>query len=91
MYNIEEARKRKLHSVMDSVCQRDGRLMDIVDQRWREENKLPYEDIAVPEMELPDPEPDNGHSNETLQELEQKWTDLGLSSLHEQQNTGGQS
>jgi hypothetical protein len=42
------------------------------------------EDINVPQMELPELEPDNGPTNETLSEQEQKWTDLGLSALHEQ-------
>ena len=44
---------------MDSEVQRDGRLMDIVDQAWRED-ELPNEDVAVPQMELPELEPDNG-------------------------------
>ncbi len=68
---------------MDSEVQMDGRLMDIVDQKWRED-KLPNEDIAVPQMELPELEPDNGHSNETLREQEQKWTDLACGDFHEQ-------
>ena len=68
---------------MDSEVMRDGRLMDIVDQKWRED-KLPNEDVAVPQMELPELEPDNGHNNETLKEQEQKWTDLALGTLHEQ-------
>lgn len=49
---------------MDSEVQRDGRLMDIVDQVWRED-KLPYEDVAVPQMELPELEPDNGEGRQT--------------------------
>ena len=68
---------------MDSEAMRDGRLMDIIDEKWRED-KLPNEDIAVPQMELPELEPDNGHSNETLREQEQKWTDLALGALQEQ-------
>ena len=67
---------------MDSEVRRDGRLMDLVDQQWKEDT-LPKEDISVPQMELPEPEPDNGHNNETLKEQEQKWTDLALSQLHE--------
>ena len=41
---------------MDSVVSRDGRLLDIVDKAWKTD-KLPYEDIAVPQMELPELEP----------------------------------
>ncbi|VDI11740.1 anaphase-promoting complex subunit 13-like [Mytilus galloprovincialis] len=71
---------------MDSEVCRDGRLMDLVDEEWRKD-KLPMEDINVPQMELPELEPDNGPTNETLTEQEQKWTDLGLSVLHEQPPT----
>ena len=41
---------------MDSSVQRDGHLLDIVERSWRED-KLPYEDIAVPHTELPELEP----------------------------------
>lgn len=67
---------------------RDGRLMDIVDQAWAKD-KLPDEDVSVPQMELPELEPDNGNTNETLREQEQKWVDLALSSLQEQSTIGG--
>ena len=65
----------------DMVC--EGRLLDIVDDDWKSD-KLPDEDIAVPQMELPELEPDNGNTNETLKEQEQKWTDLALWALHDQ-------
>ncbi|XP_074652251.1 anaphase-promoting complex subunit 13-like [Tubulanus polymorphus] len=67
---------------MDSEVMRDGHLMDLCDPQWQSD-KLPMEDIAVPQMELPELEPDNGNSNETLFEQEQKWTDVALSNLHE--------
>ncbi|KAK3098600.1 hypothetical protein FSP39_021112 [Pinctada imbricata] len=70
--------------VMDSQVVRDGKLMEIIDEEWRKD-KLPMEDIQVPEMELPEPEPDNGPSSETLKEQEAKWMDLALSTLHDQQ------
>ena len=73
---------------MDSKVQRDGRQMDIVDLAWAKD-KLPDEDVAVPQMELPELEPDNGHTNETLKEQEQKWVDLALGSLQEQTGGGG--
>jgi len=67
---------------MDSEVRRTGRLMDIVDEDWQTD-RLPVEDIIVPQMELPELEPDNGTNvngnQETLREQEQKWTDLGLS------------
>jgi len=71
---------------MDSQVLRGGRLMDIVDKEWRED-RLPNEDITVPQLELPELEPENGNTTETLKEQEQKWTDLGLATLQEQPNT----
>lgn len=68
---------------MDSDVIREGRLIDVVDSKWRDD-KLPDEDIAVPMIELPDPEPDNNNINETLREQEQKWTDLALARLNGQ-------
>lgn len=67
---------------MDSQLDKDGRLMDLIDDEWRCD-KLPHEDIDVPQMELPEPEQDNGNSTETLKEIDQKWTDLGLQTLLE--------
>lgn len=53
-------------------------LIDIIDPIWKKDT-LPFEDIAVPHAELPDPEPDsNSHSTETLAEQERKWPDLAL-------------
>ena len=74
---------------MDSEVVRSGRLMDIVDQEWQDD-RLPNEDVVVPQMELPELEPENGNTQETLREQEQKWTDLGLSQIQEQPltNTG---
>ncbi|XP_020717051.1 anaphase-promoting complex subunit 13 isoform X2 [Ceratitis capitata] len=56
------------------------RLLDIVDNRWREEI-LPFDQIFVPTDKLPDPEADGGDSHLTLSEQEQKWSDLALASL----------
>ena len=67
----------------DSQVQIEGRLIDIVDNAWREE-KLPKEQIDVPANELPDPEADNGDSHMTVKEQEQKWLDLALGTLSEQ-------
>lgn len=68
---------------MDSEVRRDGRLVAMIDKEWREDIiNLPHEDIEIPVMELPDPEPDNGNPLETLKEQEQKWTDLGLSRIN---------
>ncbi|KAF6023256.1 ANAPC13 [Bugula neritina] len=67
----------------DSQCRSSRHLIDIVDPRWRSE-ALPFEDIAVPHAELPDPEPDsNGQPTETLSEQEKKWSDLALQLLNQ--------
>ena len=68
---------------MDSQVTRDVQMIDIVDDVWRKD-ELPDEDIAVPQMELPELEQENGPSTETLTEQEQKWSDLALPSLSEQ-------
>jgi hypothetical protein len=68
---------------MDSQVAAEGRLLDIVDDAWRED-QLPNDDIYVPPAELPDPEADNGDSHMTLKEQEQKWTDIALGILSEQ-------
>ena len=65
---------------MDSEVMRDGRLLDIVDDEWRWD-RLPHDDITVPQVELPDVDIDN--SMETIKEQEQKWADLALQNLNE--------
>ena len=67
---------------MDSEVERDGHLMDIVDRAWAED-KLPKEDVPVPQLELPELEPDNGNTTETITEQQQRWTDLALGNLHQ--------
>ncbi|GAB1294586.1 Anaphase-promoting complex subunit 13 [Apodemus speciosus] len=83
---------------MDSEVQRDGRILDLIDDAWRED-KLPYEDVAIPLAgslagaeccgrvthlsELPEPEQDNGGTTESVKEQEMKWADLALQGLHE--------
>ncbi|XP_059512194.1 anaphase-promoting complex subunit 13-like [Myotis daubentonii] len=67
---------------MDSEVQRDGRILDLIDDAWRED-KLPYEDVAIPLSELPEPEQDNGGTTDSVKEQEMEWTDLALQYLHE--------
>ncbi|XP_069604673.1 anaphase-promoting complex subunit 13 [Ranitomeya imitator] len=67
---------------MDSEIQRDGRILDLVDDAWKED-KLPYEDVTIPLNELPEPEQDNGGVMESVKEQEMKWADLALQYLHE--------
>lgn len=69
---------------MDSQVCVNGRLLDLIDDAWRKD-KLPLDEITVPLSELPDPESDNGDSHLTLRELEQKWNNLALESLSENQ------
>lgn len=75
----------------DSQPRTIGHLIDIIDPIWRKDS-LPFEDIAVPHRELPDPEPDsNGHGTETLAEQEQKWSDLALQLLNQHISSGNTS
>ncbi|XP_075394574.1 anaphase-promoting complex subunit 13-like [Tenrec ecaudatus] len=67
---------------MDSEVHRDGRTLDLTDDAWRED-KLPYEDVAIPKNELPKPEHDQGGTTESVKEQEVKWTHLALQYLHE--------
>ena len=72
---------------MDSEAVRDGHLMDLIDKTWCED-KLPMEDVPVPQIELPELESDNGNTNETIIEQEQRWTDLGLGNFQQQNQQG---
>lgn len=78
---------------LDSQMHREGRLVIMADKRWKEDaSSLPHEEVNIPIMELPDPEPDNGNPHETLKEIEMKWTDLALSRIATTDNataTGG--
>jgi len=60
---------------MDSDVVRNLRLVDLVDDAWREDD-LPFDDILVPVEELPDPEADSADSHLTLKEQSQKWQDV---------------
>ncbi|XP_031563627.1 anaphase-promoting complex subunit 13-like [Actinia tenebrosa] len=72
-----------------SYSHRNGRLVDIIDDEWKNE-KLPNEEIAVPEFELPPiDDTDNSGTVESLKEQEEKWTDLGISQLQESQPVNG--
>ncbi|XP_071053415.1 anaphase-promoting complex subunit 13 [Onthophagus taurus] len=67
---------------MDSQVTNEGHLIDLIDDDWRAD-KLPKDEIDVPLHELPDPEADSSDATLTLKEQEQKWTDIGLTSLSE--------
>ncbi|KPM11118.1 hypothetical protein NH340_JMT07706 [Sarcoptes scabiei] len=72
---------------MDSDLIRNGRLTFLVDANWREDvSKLPNEDVYVSNMHLPDPEPENNASKETLKELDLKWSDLALPNIANDNN-----
>ncbi|MCL4130299.1 UNVERIFIED_CONTAM: hypothetical protein GTU68_036340 [Idotea baltica] len=75
---------------MDSQVLVDGSLLEIVDAAWRTD-VLPSEEIAVPVIELPDPEPDAATQNLTLKQLENKWADLMLGNLLELQSLNSSS
>lgn len=67
----------------DAQVLRDNRVVCMVDRIWREDiHTLPHQDIYVPIMHLPDPEPDNGNVNETMKEIDLKWVDLALGRIN---------
>ena len=67
---------------MDSQVLVEGTLLEVVDSGWRTDT-LPNEDIAIPVLELPDPEPDASTPNLTLRQQENRWPDLMLGNLSE--------
>lgn len=62
---------------LDSDVRIDGMFLDLLDTEWRKD-KLPDEDIYVPIEELPEIEPDNGDTTESIKEQEKKWNDVDL-------------
>ena len=61
-------------------------LVKVIDKEWAKDT-LPAEDIAVPPMELPDPDPDDGNTHDsltTLKQIERKWSDLALNRINNQ-------
>ncbi len=52
------------------------------------QEKLSFEDIAVPLSELPPPESDSATPTETVRQLDSKWLDLNLTHLAEALNPG---
>lgn len=62
-----------------------GPLLDVVDNDWKED-KIPKEDIGVPVAELPDPDSEFGDPNLTLKKQEDKWNDLGLDVLRDEES-----
>ncbi|KAG5675558.1 hypothetical protein PVAND_005453 [Polypedilum vanderplanki] len=68
---------------MDSQPMSDERLIDIVDNEWRND-KLPDEDIQLPLDKLPDPE---DSENQTMKEVEDKWLDLAIINRHSTDDT----
>ncbi|XP_035566307.1 anaphase-promoting complex subunit 13-like [Canis lupus familiaris] len=59
---------------MASAVLRHGGILDLIDDACQED-RLPYEDVAIPLNELPEPEEYNGPI-ESVKEQKMKWTDL---------------
>lgn len=52
----------------------------LIDDQWRKE-LLAFDEISVPEKELPDPEADANDPYLSLNQLDSKWTELALSNI----------
>jgi len=69
---------------MDSEYRLEGVLVKVIDKEWLKDT-LPAEDITVPPIELPDPDPDDGNHQDalnTLKQIERKWADLALNQIN---------
>lgn len=53
--------------LMDSEVQRDGRVLDLTDDAWRED-RLPYEDVTIPQVTLHS-SPSSTHSYEDFRRM----------------------
>lgn len=62
-----------------------GHYLDVVDKAWKED-KIPKEDIAVPVAELPDPDSEFGDPHLTLKKQEERWNDVGLDVLRDEES-----
>ncbi|XP_053514438.1 anaphase-promoting complex subunit 13-like [Artibeus jamaicensis] len=65
-----------------SEVRRDGRVLDLINDTCQED-KLPYEEVAIRLNELPKPEQGNGGTTGSVEERETPWTSLALRCLHE--------
>uniref|UniRef100_A0A915KXE7 Anaphase-promoting complex subunit 13 n=1 Tax=Romanomermis culicivorax TaxID=13658 RepID=A0A915KXE7_ROMCU len=55
-----------------------GRSIDQIDEQWRRTVRLPVDLVPVPLDRLPDPDSENRNTQETVEDLEKKWSDLAL-------------
>lgn len=68
---------------MDNGFLIEASLVEIIDKEWAKDS-LPSDDIAVSAIELPDPDPDDLNSENSLKAVEKKWADLALNRIANQ-------
>lgn len=72
-----------MDSKSDSFYVLDSHLVEVVDKEWAKDS-LPADDIAIPQIELPDPDPEDGNAETSLKAIEKKWADLALQRISNQ-------
>lgn len=65
---------------MDNEFLMEASLVEVVDKEWVKDS-LPTDDIAVSAIELPDPDPDDLNTENSLKAVEKKWADLALNRI----------
>jgi hypothetical protein len=65
---------------MDNEFLMEASLVEVVDKEWAKDS-LPTDDIAVSAIELPDPDPDDLNTENSLKAVEKKWADIGINRI----------
>lgn len=68
---------------MDNEYLMESNLVEVIDKDWAKDS-LPADDIAVPQIELPDPEQEDGNAESSLKAIEKKWADLAINRITNQ-------
>ena len=68
---------------MDNEFLMEARLVEVVDKEWAKDS-LPTDDIAVSAIELPDPDPDDLNTENSLNAVEKKWADVAINRITNQ-------
>ena len=61
----------------------ESHLVEVVDKDWAKDS-LPADEIAIPQIELPDPDPEDGNAESSLKAIEKKWADIAIQRISNQ-------
>lgn len=68
---------------MDNEYLMESHLVEVVDKDWAKDS-LPADEIAIPQIELPDPDPEDGNAESSLKAIEKKWADIAIQRISNQ-------